>query len=151
MAGVVFTSSDHHITSLLTWICQKQDRSPSETRTQQIAQMRGNMSQRKVLVHYHIFKNAGTTFERVLDENYGDGHIKFDGPFSFSQLLKINSARLFSGTRTRWPALPIRFICRRPQQYNSNPFPWSLFATRYCGYDRCFYSASEAMKKYPTN
>ncbi|MFL2502663.1 MAG: sulfotransferase family 2 domain-containing protein [Luminiphilus sp.] len=42
------------------------------------------MQQRNVLLHYHIFKNAGTTFERVLDENYGDGHIKFDGPFSFS-------------------------------------------------------------------
>ncbi len=42
------------------------------------------MQQRNVLLHYHIFKNAGTTFERVLDENYGDAHIKFDGPFSFS-------------------------------------------------------------------
>ncbi|MED5314595.1 MAG: hypothetical protein VYB84_01030, partial [Pseudomonadota bacterium] len=42
------------------------------------------MQQRNVLLHYHIFKNAGTTFERVLDENYGDGHITFDGPFSFS-------------------------------------------------------------------
>lgn len=42
------------------------------------------MQQRNVLLHHHIFKNAGTTFERVLDENYGDGHIKFDGPFSFS-------------------------------------------------------------------
>ena len=42
------------------------------------------MQQRNVLLHYHIFKNAGTTFERVLDDNYGDGHITFDGPFSFS-------------------------------------------------------------------
>ena len=42
------------------------------------------MQQRNVLLHYHIFKNAGTTFERVLDENYGKGHLKFDGPFSFS-------------------------------------------------------------------
>lgn len=43
------------------------------------------MNRRNVIVHHHIFKNAGTTFERVLDENYGDGHIAFDGPFSFSQ------------------------------------------------------------------
>lgn len=42
------------------------------------------MKKRNVLLHYHIFKNAGTTFERVLDENYGDRHIAFDGPFSFS-------------------------------------------------------------------
>jgi hypothetical protein len=46
------------------------------------------MQQRNVLLHYHIFKNAGTTFERVLDENYGDGHIKFDGPFSFSVIIQ---------------------------------------------------------------
>ena len=44
------------------------------------------MSQRKVLLHYHIYKNAGTTFERVLDENYGDQHISFDGPFPFSSI-----------------------------------------------------------------
>ena len=46
------------------------------------------MQQRNVLLHYHIFKNAGTTFERVLDENYGGGHIKFDGPFSFSVIIQ---------------------------------------------------------------
>lgn len=44
------------------------------------------MKQRNVLVHYHIFKNAGTTFERVLDENFGDKHLAFDGPFSFSHV-----------------------------------------------------------------
>ena len=44
------------------------------------------MQLRNVLLHYHIFKNAGTTFERVLDENYGDRHVTFDGPFSFSMI-----------------------------------------------------------------
>ena len=44
------------------------------------------MKKRNVLLHYHIFKNAGTTFERVLDENYGNRHITFDGPFSFSSV-----------------------------------------------------------------
>ncbi|MDG2459525.1 MAG: sulfotransferase family 2 domain-containing protein [Luminiphilus sp.] len=44
------------------------------------------MNRRSVLVHYHIFKNAGTSFERVLDENFGDRHMTFDGPFSFSQV-----------------------------------------------------------------
>jgi hypothetical protein len=38
---------------------------------------------RVVICHYHIFKNAGTTFEKVLDDNYGDQHLKFDGPFSY--------------------------------------------------------------------
>ena len=42
------------------------------------------MHTRNVLLHYHIYKNAGTTFERVLDENYGARHLTFDGPFSFS-------------------------------------------------------------------
>ena len=44
------------------------------------------MTQRNVIVHHHIFKNAGTTFERVLDENYGDKHLSFDGPFTFSHI-----------------------------------------------------------------
>ena len=79
MAGVVFTSSDHHIT-ICDMDLSKQDRYAPEPRTQQIAQMRGNMSQRKVLVHYHIFKNAGTTFERVLDENYGESIVVKEEP-----------------------------------------------------------------------
>ena len=44
------------------------------------------MNKRSVLCHYHIYKNAGTTFERVLDENYGEQHLSFDGPFPFSQI-----------------------------------------------------------------
>jgi len=41
---------------------------------------------RTVIVHYHIFKNSGTSFERLLDENFGDGHLLFDGPFRFSKI-----------------------------------------------------------------
>ena len=44
------------------------------------------MTDRNVLLHYHIFKNSGTTFERVLNDNYGDQHISFDGPFPFSHI-----------------------------------------------------------------
>ena len=50
------------------------------------------MKKRNVLLHYHIFKNAGTTFERVLDENYGDRHMTFDGPFSFSLINQDQAA-----------------------------------------------------------
>lgn len=38
---------------------------------------------RAVICHYHIFKNSGTTFEGVLDDNFGEGHLRFDGPFSY--------------------------------------------------------------------
>jgi hypothetical protein len=44
------------------------------------------MTDRNVLLHYHIFKNSGTTFERVLNDNYGEQHISFDGPFPFSHI-----------------------------------------------------------------
>ena len=38
---------------------------------------------RHVIVHYHIYKNSGTSFERVLDESFGDAHERFDGPYPF--------------------------------------------------------------------
>ena len=46
---------------------------------------------RTVIVHYHIFKNSGTSFEKLLDDNYGERHLKFDGPFRF---MKINQDEL---------------------------------------------------------
>jgi hypothetical protein len=38
---------------------------------------------RKVICHYHIFKNSGTSFDNLLTINFGDRHICFDGPFPF--------------------------------------------------------------------
>lgn len=38
---------------------------------------------RPVIVHYHIYKNAGTSFDHVLRHNYGARHECFDGPFPF--------------------------------------------------------------------
>ena len=32
-----------------------------------------------VIVHYHIFKNAGTTLEYILDKNFGSAWARFDG------------------------------------------------------------------------
>ncbi|WP_177172510.1 sulfotransferase family 2 domain-containing protein [Paracoccus alkenifer] len=34
-------------------------------------------------MHYHIYKNAGTSFDHVLRHNYGARHECFDGPFPF--------------------------------------------------------------------
>ena len=36
-----------------------------------------------VILHYHIYKNSGTSFERVLDESFGALHERFDGPYPF--------------------------------------------------------------------
>ncbi|WBU59762.1 sulfotransferase family 2 domain-containing protein [Paracoccus albus] len=38
---------------------------------------------RHVLVHYHIYKNSGTSFENVLDASFGAKHERFDGPYPF--------------------------------------------------------------------
>lgn len=38
---------------------------------------------RTVIIHYHIYKNAGTSFDHVLGHNFGDRHELFDGPFPF--------------------------------------------------------------------
>jgi hypothetical protein len=38
---------------------------------------------RKVICHYHIYKNAGTSFDHVLSHSFGDRHLSFDGPFPF--------------------------------------------------------------------
>ena len=38
---------------------------------------------RTVILHYHIYKNAGTSFDHVLAHNFGDRHEAFDGPYPF--------------------------------------------------------------------
>jgi hypothetical protein len=38
---------------------------------------------RKVICHYHIYKNSGTSFDTLLKNNFSDKHICFDGPFPF--------------------------------------------------------------------
>ena len=38
---------------------------------------------RKIICHYHIYKNAGTSFDHVLTHSFGDRHLSFDGPFPF--------------------------------------------------------------------
>lgn len=38
---------------------------------------------RTVILHYHIYKNAGTSFDHVLTQNFGDRHELFDGPYPF--------------------------------------------------------------------
>ena len=38
---------------------------------------------RHVICHYHIYKNSGTTFDHLLERNFGDRHIRFDGPFPY--------------------------------------------------------------------
>lgn len=49
---------------------------------------------RTVICHYHIYKNSGTSFDRILTRNFGEGHLCFDGPFPYfsinqQELLKV--------------------------------------------------------------
>ena len=41
---------------------------------------------RTIICHYHIFKTAGTSFERVLRDNFGQRHLSFDGPKTSSMI-----------------------------------------------------------------
>jgi len=41
---------------------------------------------RNVICHYHIYKNSGTSFDYILEDNYKERHICFDGPFPFCSI-----------------------------------------------------------------
>ena len=81
------------------------------------------MQQRNVLLHYHIFKNAGTTFERVLDENYGDRHIKFDGPFSFSVITQDQLSTIIQHHPTAMACSSHQIHLPAPSAVSFKPIP----------------------------
>lgn len=69
-------------------------------------------SKRSVIVHYHTFKNSGTSFDELLTANYKEDHLCFDGPFPYTmfnqqELLKVirrNPAKIaFSSHSIRLP------------------------------------------------
>ena len=51
------------------------------------------MTARTIICHYHIFKTAGTSLEALLSQNYGEGHISFDGPTSASSVDQASLTR----------------------------------------------------------
>lgn len=82
---------------------------------------------RKVICHYHIYKNSGVSFDAVLKENYGERLISFDGPFPYflidqqqlSHIIERNRHGVaFSSHQTRLPVpvsldftvLPVVFL-----------------------------------------
>ena len=44
------------------------------------------MQKRAVICHYHIYKNSGTSFSKLLEANFGERHINFDGPLAGFQI-----------------------------------------------------------------
>ena len=85
------------------------------------------MMPRTIICHYHIFKTAGTSFERVLRNNFGQRHLSFDGPKTSSmitqtELIKVinthpNVASIYSHQITlpapvsdQFLALPVVFV-----------------------------------------
>lgn len=44
------------------------------------------MHKRAVICHYHIYKNSGTSFSKLLEANFGERHINFDGPIAGFQV-----------------------------------------------------------------
>lgn len=45
-----------------------------------ILQAETAVSHRNVILHYHLFKNAGTSLDHTLKENFGDGWHEHEGP-----------------------------------------------------------------------
>ncbi len=53
---------------------------------------------RRVICHYHIFKNSGTSFDELLKKNYGGKFFTFDGPFPFFKISQDELARVIRNT-----------------------------------------------------
>lgn len=71
---------------------QKNEKSSNDAQSKIQPDLRGN---RKVIVHYHIYKNAGSSVDRILDKNFGrTAWIKWEGngsnasPEALSALIK---------------------------------------------------------------
>ena len=48
--------------------------------------MKSELQQRPVIVHYHLFKCAGTSVEKVLEENFGSRLLRLDYEASYSRI-----------------------------------------------------------------
>ena len=85
---------------------------------------------RKVICHYHIYKNAGTSFDHVLGHSFGPRHLSFDGPFPFfvidqDQLDRIierkRDAVAFSSHQIQLPAPVSRLYQALPVVFLRDP------------------------------
>lgn len=45
-----------------------------------------NSDQRHILVHYHLFKNGGSSIERMLSNSFGEGWVSYDKPESGARI-----------------------------------------------------------------
>ncbi len=55
------------------------------------------MQKRAVICHYHIYKNSGTSFSKLLEANFGDRHVNFDGPIAGFQINQDQLAEIIEG------------------------------------------------------
>ena len=55
---------------------------------------------RHVICHYHIYKNSGTTFDHLLERNFGDRHLRFDGPFPYFSIGQRELAKVIARNRS---------------------------------------------------
>lgn len=58
------------------------------------------MTSRTIICHYHIFKTAGTSFERVLKNNFGERHLSVDGPRSSSIITQADLIKVIDSHPT---------------------------------------------------
>jgi len=82
-------------------------------RVSSLLNMRRRDDTRHVILHYHIFKNAGTSFDTALHRSFGDTWAPFDrpvespAPIPTSELTRFLSdnpqVKAFSSHAARWP------------------------------------------------
>ena len=58
------------------------------------------MNSRPIICHYHIFKTAGTSFERVLQNNFGERHLSFDGAQASSTVTQADLVKIIDADPT---------------------------------------------------
>ncbi|MCB1754984.1 MAG: hypothetical protein KDJ38_05655, partial [Gammaproteobacteria bacterium] len=72
------------------------------------------MSKRNIIVHYHLFKNAGTSIDKMLKNSFGDAWENYDlpaagariSPDSLQQYIEENPHLQASSSHQIVPPLP---------------------------------------------
>ena len=74
---------------------------------------------RPILIHYHIFKNAGTSVDRLLSESFGERWYTIEGqapqkiikPKAIADFVRQNPKLVAVSSHTARPPLPARNYC----------------------------------------
>lgn len=72
------------------------------------------------LIHYHIFKNAGTSWEHALNGQFGKAYRKYDGPAGYSGLLEKDDLARYFHNHLEVLALSSHIACLPPPKISGH-------------------------------